>query len=62
MPPERVARALVDVVERGIGPEVSLPRWVASFQLVRLMAPPLYRWGFRRAAERGLGTTRAGGG
>ena len=62
MRPERVARTIVEVVERGAGPEVSLPRWVASFQLVRLMAPPLYRWGFRRAVERGLGTTGAGGG
>jgi short-subunit dehydrogenase len=43
MRPERVARVIVDVIRRRRGPEVSVPRWLASPQAFRVLAPPLYR-------------------
>jgi short-subunit dehydrogenase len=60
MPPERIGDAIVQVVRKGKGPEVSIPRWLASFQAVRVLAPPLYRFGLTRAVKRGLRATRAG--
>ncbi len=48
MKPERVARAIVDVVRHRRGPEVSVPRWLAAPQAVRLLAPPLYRAALQR--------------
>lgn len=62
MPPGRVAEAIVRVIQRGTAPEVSVPRWPASLQLVRLLAPPLYRFGFGRAHARGLVPTTHGDG
>jgi short-subunit dehydrogenase len=50
MSPERVARAIVTAVRRGIAPELSVPRWMGPLQLFRVLTPPLYRWGVRRAA------------
>jgi len=47
MKPERVARGILTVVERGIAPEYSIPRWIAPFQAVRVLTPPLYRAGVR---------------
>lgn len=41
--PERVARAIVDVVRHRKGPEVSVPRWLAAPQAMRVLVPPLYR-------------------
>jgi uncharacterized protein len=58
MEPDRVARVIVDVVRRGKAPEVSIPRWLASFQAVRVLAPPLYRFGLRRATRGSLRATR----
>jgi short-subunit dehydrogenase len=58
MEPESVSELIVRVVERGIAPERSIPRWLASLQAVRILAPPLYRAGLRRAARARL---RAGG-
>ncbi|HEY7280298.1 MAG TPA: SDR family NAD(P)-dependent oxidoreductase [Actinomycetota bacterium] len=52
MRPERVASGIADVIERGIAPELSIPRWVAPFQAVRVLTPPLYRWGVTRATGR----------
>ncbi|HEV3474876.1 MAG TPA: SDR family NAD(P)-dependent oxidoreductase [Actinomycetota bacterium] len=43
MKPPRVARVIVDVIERRRGPEVSIPRWLATPQLFRILVPPLYR-------------------
>jgi NAD(P)-dependent dehydrogenase (short-subunit alcohol dehydrogenase family) len=60
MGPERVAATIVEAVERGKAPEVSVPRWLAAMQVVRLVAPPLYRFGLGQAARRGLRPTRAG--
>jgi short-subunit dehydrogenase len=58
MKPERIGDAIVEVVRKGKGPEVSIPRWLASFQAIRVLAPPLYRFGLTRAVRRGLRATR----
>jgi short-subunit dehydrogenase len=50
MKPERVARAILMVLRRGIAPEMSVPRWISPLQLFRVATPPLYRWGVRRMA------------
>jgi uncharacterized protein len=60
MQPERIGETIVRVVRKGKGPEVSIPRWLASFQAVRVLAPALYRFGLTRAVRRGLRATRAG--
>lgn len=48
---ETVAEAMVDVVQRGIAPERSVPRWIAPAQAFRVLTPPLYRWGVRLLAR-----------
>lgn len=58
MKPERIARVIVDVVRKGRGPEVSVPRWMSLFQAVRVLAPRLYRFGVRRTAGRVRQTQR----
>jgi short-subunit dehydrogenase len=58
MRPEEVAAAVVEVVRSGAGPQRSVPRWLAAFQSVRVLMPPLYRFGVRRAMRR-LRPTRA---
>jgi short-subunit dehydrogenase len=60
MQPEEVAAAIVDVLRRDRAPQRSVPRWLAAFQGIRALAPPLYRFGVRRAMSR-LRPTRAGG-
>jgi len=60
MKPERIARTIVDVVRRGKGPEVSVPRALAALQAVRVLTPPLYRFGLTRATRGALRATRAG--
>ena len=50
--PDDVARLIVDVVRRGRAPEVSIPRSLSAFQAVRVLAPPLYRWGMGTMARR----------
>lgn len=60
MGPMRVADVIVEVVERGRAPEVSVPRVLGAMQAVRVLAPPVYRWGVRRALARGLRATRVG--
>jgi short-subunit dehydrogenase len=60
MKPERVADLIVDVVKRGKAPEVSIPRALAALQIVRLIAPPLYRFGMRKAVSGSMRPTRVG--
>ncbi|MGH2740086.1 MAG: SDR family NAD(P)-dependent oxidoreductase [Actinomycetota bacterium] len=43
MQPDRVADAIVDVIRRRRGPEVSVPRWQGGLQAFRVLTPPLYR-------------------
>jgi len=50
--PERVARAIATVIERGIAPEYSVPRWAAVGQAFRVLTPPLYRWAMSAATRR----------
>jgi short-subunit dehydrogenase len=49
--PDRIARTIVRVVEKGIAPEISIPRWAAALQVFRVVTPPLYRWGMRVVSE-----------
>jgi short-subunit dehydrogenase len=51
MEPIEVGRLLVDVVRRGVAPEVSIPRWLSPLQAFRVLTPPLYRLGMRRVAR-----------
>ena len=57
--PERVARAIVDVVRKGKAPEVNVPRLLGPLQAFRILTPPLYRWGMRKATRLVLKPTRA---
>jgi short-subunit dehydrogenase len=50
--PDRVAEVIVDVVRKGIAPEISIPRWPSTLQAFRVLTPGLYRWGVRRATRR----------
>jgi short-subunit dehydrogenase len=56
MKPERVARVIVEAVKKGKAPEVSVPRGFLPFQAFRILTPPLYRWGVRKATGRITGT------
>ena len=47
---ERVAQAILTVLQKGIAPELAVPRWMAPMQLFRVATPPLYRWGMKRVA------------
>jgi short-subunit dehydrogenase len=62
MSPDDVARLIVRVVKEGIGPERSIPRWMAALQAFRVLAPPVYRFGLRQVTRRTLRPTRAGEG
>ena len=46
----------MDVVRRGRGPEVSIPRALALLQVFRVLTPPLYRWAVDRIARRSVPT------
>jgi short-subunit dehydrogenase len=46
--PERVAAAVVDAVEHDQA-ERFVPRWLRQALVTRVLVPPLYRWGARRA-------------
>jgi short-subunit dehydrogenase len=59
MPPQRVAKAIVDVVRHRKGPEVSVPRWLAAPQAARILAPPLYRAALGRLVGGRAGTAEA---
>lgn len=56
VPPERIARVIVDIVERGRAPEVSVPRPVSALQAFRVLTPPLYRGSVRLVSKRFSGT------
>jgi short-subunit dehydrogenase len=56
--PDRIAELIVDVVKRGRAPEVSIPRSVAALQIVRLLAPPVYRFALKRAARSSVRPTK----
>jgi short-subunit dehydrogenase len=56
--PEDVARLIVRVARTGKAPEVSIPRWLSAMQAVRVLAPPLYRFGLARATRGSLRPTR----
>jgi len=58
--PDRVAKLIVDVVRRGRGPEVSIPRGLPLLQVFRVLTPPLYHWAVDRIARRSV-STRGGG-
>lgn len=49
---DRVARVIVDVVRRGRGPEISVPRAMGAFQVFRVLTPPLYRFALARVTPR----------
>ncbi len=61
LPMDRVAKAMVRVVQEGIAPELSIPRWIGPLQAFRVLTPPLYRWGVRRGRDMGLRGTRTPG-
>lgn len=50
--PDDVAALIVDVVRKGIAPEISIPRPLAALQAFRVLTPPLYRWGVGTVARR----------
>jgi short-subunit dehydrogenase len=50
--PDDVAALIVDVVRRGVAPEISIPRSIAALQAFRVLTPPLYRWGVGTIARR----------
>jgi short-subunit dehydrogenase len=52
MKPEKVAGAIVDAVRKGKAPEVSVPRAIARLEALRVLTPPLYRWGVRKISSR----------
>jgi short-subunit dehydrogenase len=58
MDPDRVAAVIVEVVRRGRGPEVDVPRAMGIFEAFRILTPRLYRWGVRTATRR-VGSTPA---
>jgi short-subunit dehydrogenase len=60
MSPDDVAGLIVRVVKEGIGPERSIPRWMAALQAFRVLAPPVYRFGMKQVTRRTLRPTRAG--
>jgi short-subunit dehydrogenase len=60
MRPERVADLIVKVVEKEISPERSIPRTWAAMQVLRILAPGLYRRGLRRVVARRARPTPAG--
>ena len=59
---ERVAGAVVRVVRDDIAPELSVPRYISPLQAFRVLTPPLYRWGVRRARDMGLKGTKTADG
>ena len=50
--PHDVAALIVEVVRRGIAPEISIPRPLAALQAFRVLTPPLYRWGVGTISRR----------
>jgi short-subunit dehydrogenase len=48
---DKVSGAIVRVLRDDIAPEYSVPRWVSPLQAFRVLTPPLYRWGVRKAQD-----------
>ena len=42
---------VIRALREDIAPELSVPRWVSPFQAFRVLTPPLYRWGVRKARD-----------
>lgn len=59
IPIDRVARAVVRVIQEEITPQLSVPRWVGPLHAFRVLTPPLYRWGVRRVRDLGVKGTEA---
>ena len=59
---DKVAGAVVRVVRDDIAPELSVPRYISPLQAVRVLTPPLYRWGMRKGRDMGLKGTEAADG
>ena len=59
MRPERIGREIVRVIRERRGPEVSIPRWLAAPQAVRVLSPPLFRAGVRGVVGRRATSDRA---
>jgi hypothetical protein len=53
--PERVATEVVEAVEHDRA-ERFVPRWLRQALVSRVLVPPLYRWGARRAVPVGDGS------
>lgn len=51
---DRVTATVVRAIRDEIAPEISVPRWISPLQAFRVLTPPLYRWGVRRARDIGL--------
>ncbi len=51
MQPERIANVILEVVRKGMGPEVSVPRLLAAGQAARVLMPRLYRFGLYQATK-----------
>jgi len=54
----RVTDTVVRAIHEDIAPEISVPRWISPLQAFRVLTPPLYRWGVRRARDMGLRAQR----
>ena len=57
--PDQIGDFIVEVVKKGLAPEASIPRWPMPFQAIRVLAPPVYRFGLRKMVERGRRPTDA---
>jgi short-subunit dehydrogenase len=56
---DQVTAAIVRVIRDDIAPELAVPRWIPPLQAFRVLTPPLYRWGVRKARDMGLKGTKA---
>jgi short-subunit dehydrogenase len=52
MTADHVAAAIVDAVERGRAPQVSVPRTLGAMEVFRVLTPPLYRFGVGNVTSR----------
>ena len=58
---QQVTGAIVRVIRDDVAPEIAVPRWIPPLQAFRVLTPPLYRWGVRKARDIGLKGTKAKG-
>jgi len=57
----RVTDTVIRAIRGDIAPEISVPAWIGPLQAFRVLTPPLYRWGVRRARDMGLRAQRTPG-